>query len=342
MTEPDALALELERIATGYIPSFVLFAAIELQLFDHLEVSRTIDELAERLDVSADGLRRLCRVLATMGLLRLRDDRLEASAEALGALSRSGERSLAATVLHHQRHLAPLFGALTAAVRTGRPQHAAWPFVAGEPAVGAYAELAAHPAELATFLSAMDRASAGVGEGIAPALREREVRRLVDVGCGGGAVAREILHAMAEVTIESFDLGPAAAFAREHSTLAGLAGRHLVREGDIFAGVDARGADGVLLSAVLADWSRGERATILNNARLVLRPQGHVFISETLLEEDRSGPAAATMFSLVMLLAMRGDQLSFAELREELELAGFTDVTLRRAGPRDLVVARAQ
>ncbi|MBL8743490.1 MAG: methyltransferase domain-containing protein, partial [Myxococcales bacterium] len=309
---------------------------------DHLETSATVDELAERVGATPEGIRRLCRVLGTMGLLRMSGDRIEASVDALAALSRQGERSIADVLLHHRRQLAPLFAELTRAVRTGRAQHAAWPFVTGAPADGAYAELVRHPGELATFLTAMDHASAGVGRAMVPSLRQRYVRRLVDFGCGGGAVARELLVAMPELVIESYDLAPVAAIASERSRTAGLTGRHRISEGDIFAGIDARDADGVLLSAILADWSRAERAAILENARRILRPGGHVFISETLLDDDRAGPASAAMFSLVMLLAMRGDQLSFGELRAELSEAGFVEVTVQRGGPRDLVVARAR
>jgi hypothetical protein len=104
--------------------------------------------------------------------------------------------------------------------------------------------------------------------------------------------------------------------------------------------VGAREAGAVLLSGVLADFPRSERRMILANARGVLSATGLILISETLLDDDGSGPPRAALISLVLLAAMRGDQLCARELREDLAESGFDDVAVHRIAPRDLVVAR--
>ncbi len=336
----SALAVEIERLATSYLPAFVIFAAVDLGIFDELDVPRTMAELATRTGATPDGVRRLCRALASLGLLTVRQDQVEARADARDVLSKSGAHSIATSISHHQRQVAPLMFRLPTAVRGGGSQHAAWSFASGDVEPTTYAELARHPAELETFLTAMDRSSAGVGVGLARELGELGVRRLVDLGCGGGAVAREALAALPALTVESFDLAEVAEIARARSRAQHLEDRHLVRAGDILSGVTAGDADGVLLSAILADWNEEERARILATAKRALRPGGHLFVSETLLDDDRTGPPAAAMLSLVMLVAMRGDQLSGDQLRVELERAGFVDVRIRRGAPRDLVIAR--
>jgi predicted O-methyltransferase YrrM len=335
--QTDVVA-RLEETATGYMGAMILFAATDLGVFDALEAPSSVAELAARLAVTPDGLRRLCRALASMGLLTMRGDRLEPVAAARAALVQGAEGW--AVLRHHGRQLMPLFSRLAEAVRTGETQEAAWSFASSPPAGGAYAELARHPAELATFLAAMDRSSRGVGAALAPLLRERGVRRMVDLGCGGGVVAREILGAITEITIESFDLAPACAIAHRRSIASGYGDRHLVRPGNLLEGTEARGADAVLLSAILADWSASERAAILAGARENLRPGGYLFVGETLLDDDRSGPMGPAILSLVMLLAMHGDQLSGAELKEELERAGFGAVQVIRGAPRDWVIAQ--
>jgi SAM-dependent methyltransferase len=334
------LASQLESLAGSYVSPFVLFAAVELRLFDALVEPLRVGDLAERVGATTDGVRRLCRVLASMGLLSMTRDHVEAAPEARAVLSTNGALSIVPLALHHHRLVAPLFAELATAVRTGAPQYAAWRFAEPPVAGSAYAELVRHPAELETFVSAMDAASAGVGASLADELRELGVRRIVDLGCGGGRVAREILHAMPTITVESFDLPEVVEIARRSSAERGLDQRHMVREGNIVAGVDAAGADAVLLSAVLADWSEPERGRILAAAKRCLRPGGHLFVSETLLDDDRTGPPSAAMLSLVMLLASRGDQLSGEQARDELERAGFVDVRLRRGAPRDLMIAR--
>lgn len=337
--EPKEAAAEIERLAMSYLPAFVLFAAVDLGIFDELDVPRTIEELAARTGATIDGMGRLCRALASLGFLTLGHERVEAKPASRDVLSKSGARSIAATIAQHQRQVAPLMFRLPNAVRGGGSQHAAWAFASSDVEPTAYAELAKHPAELETFLSAMDRSSAGVGAVLARELEELGVRKLVDLGCGGGAVARDALAALPSLTVESFDLPEVVQIALARSQALHLDHRHSVRQGNILAGVDARDADGVLLSAILADWNEEERARVLASAKRVLRPGGHIFVSETLLDDDRAGPPGAAMLSLVMLVAMRGDQLSGKQLSAELERAGFVDVRVRRGAPRDLAIA---
>jgi len=336
----EVLAASLLETATAYLPATVLFAAAELRLIDALDEPRTTSELARATCADADGLERLCRVLVAMGILVRAGDRFAATPAARAALAADGRASIVRILRHHHRQVAPLLFRLDDAVRTGRPQHAAWPFASRPPADEPYEELSRHADEYASFLAAMDHASRGVGHAIARAVDLADVRRLVDLGCGGGAVARELLDALPDLTIESFDVPAACELARAASRAAGLAARHSVREGDLRRGIDVEGADAVLLSAVLADWPREERAVILRQAFRVLRPGGLLLVSETLLDDDRSGPLGPAMLSLVMLAAMRGDQLSGREVQEELEAAGFSEPIVRRGRPRDLVTAR--
>ncbi|NUO49609.1 MAG: methyltransferase domain-containing protein [Polyangiaceae bacterium] len=339
MSADSDLASRLLGIATGYLPAHILFAAVELRLFDALDVPRTLEEITARTGGTPNGIFRLCAALGTMGLVSVEGGRVAASPEAFLALRSEG--SVAPIILHHQRQVAPLFAGLGAAARTGLAQHARWQFARSPVAETSYAELARHPEEIDRFLAAMERSSAGVGTAIARDLHDLGVRRIVDLGCGGGVVAREILTEMPDAVVLSFDLDRMADIARKRSALAGLASRHIVATGDIVAGVGARDADAVLLSAVLADFDDDERRHILEGARTNLKPGGWLVISETLLDEDRLGPPDAVMLSLVMLVAMRGDQLSADELTSLLEASGFSEIRIRRGAPRDLIVARA-
>ena len=92
------------------------------------------------------------------------------------------------------------------------------------------------------------------------------------------------------------------------------------------------------MSAILADHSRDERIALLGHAHRALRPGGKVLVSETLLDADRCGPPKAALLSVLTLAVTRGDQLSWPQLREELVAAGFEQLEMHRAAPRDLVV----
>jgi hypothetical protein len=101
------------------------------------------------------------------------------------------------------------------------------------------------------------------------------------------------------------------------------------------------GADVVVLSALLADFPRDERIAILGHARRALRGEGVVVIAETLLDENLAGPPKATVLSLLMLAAMRGEQLTFGQIATELAEVGFGPPRCVRGAPRDLVIAAA-
>jgi len=336
----QTLAASLERLATGYIPAAVLFAAAELGVFDALDEPLTSQQLAARIGASTDGMQRLCRALAQMGLLVDDCDGYRATDMVRAVLSSKGKSSIAAVLRHHHRHIAPLLARLDDAVRTATPQHAAWAFSRSAPASIPYFELARNPTEYTLFLEGMEHSSRGVGEALAKAIDWSGIRQLVDFGCGGGIVARELLHALPHLQIESHDLAIACSFARGRSEVEGLLERHTIREGDLLAGIETTNADAVLLSAILADWHKDERATILRHAYQALRPGGILLISETLLDDDRRGPLEPAILSLVMLVGMRGDQLSGHELMLELETVGFHAPLVHRMSPRDLVVAK--
>jgi SAM-dependent methyltransferase len=248
--------------------------------------------------------------------------------------------------MHQRRHVNSLFSHLGEALRTGRPQFAHWPF--GDPARRAgdpYTELTRHPEEYALLMRAMDVASQGVGRVIAEQVDFSQVRRLIDMGGGGGQVALELAGAVPHLSIEVLDTPPAQAYAEARVAKAGLGGRIRCRVADIRA--DLRGAvepaDAILLSGVIGDFVAEERARILRQAASLLRPGGQLLISETLLHPERKGPLLPSLLSLFMLLSTGGDNFTPAEMEEMVRAAGLTNATIHfngARGVRDLVVSR--
>jgi hypothetical protein len=49
-------------------------------------------------------------------------------------------------------------------------------------------------------------------------------------------------------------------------------------------------------------------------------------LHEMLLHDDGNGPATAASFSMLMLLATKGQQFTFIELKRILETAGFSSI----------------
>lgn len=337
----------LELFAAGHVLSSVLFTAVELSIFDHLE-SAPADSasLAAKLELSRVGLDRLLVALTALGLLRRDEDRLYHNRPlASGALTSGSPRSIVPMLLQHQRHMVDLFHHLGDAVRTGEAQFAHWSFADSPAAPDCYSELARHPDEFALLLSAMNRASQGVGRALTRQVDFTSVHHLIDLGGGGGQVAIELAGLMPHLSIAIVDLPPACRYAQARIEAAGLIDRIRCIPADLRGDLRqfVAPAEAVLLSGVIGDWPAAERAAILRNAAAVVAPGGQLLISETLFNDERTGPVMTALLSLFMLVGTRGDNFTAAELSRMLAEAGLPDVEVFRNGAeglRDLVVAR--
>jgi predicted O-methyltransferase YrrM len=338
----------LQLLACAPILGSVLGAALDLRLFDHLAPGPLDAEaLAARAGVSVEGARRLLTALVALGLVEQEaGPRFRNGPLAAAVLTTEGEDSFVPFLRHQRRHVDSLFAHLGEAVASGRPQFEHWPFV--EPARRAgdvYTELARQPDEYALLMKAMNLASRGVGRLIAEQVDFTGVRRLVDLGGGGGQVAIELAQAVPHLSIELVDTPPARAHASERIARAGLAGRIRCTTADLREDLGGilEPADALLLSGVIGDFVAEERARILSQAVSLLRPGGLLLVSETLFHPERKGPLLPALLSLYMLLSTGGDNFTPDEMEAMLRAAGLSDIRLffnGARGLRDLAVGR--
>ena len=97
--------------------------------------------------------------------------------------------------------------------------------------------------------------------------------------------------------------------------------------------------------------SRAQNRALFSKVFAALAPGGRIAIRDILMEEDRTRPVAGALFAVNMLVATEGGgTFTFAELREDLEAAGFAEVALlapgrsderRRRRPESCLVERA-
>ncbi|MFK7990089.1 MAG: methyltransferase [Sandaracinaceae bacterium] len=327
-------------MATGYVPFAVVSVAVELGLFEALSEPRDTEAVAGILGADADGVGRLLRALVALEIVE-RDERGWFSCPHAAVLARDADAG--ALLLHHRRHVAPMFLQLGSVLERGGRPHRAWEFAGPEPAPGLYDELARHPGEFDLFMRAMDRGGRGVGAHIAEAEDLTGCDRVLDLGGGGGAVARELLACVPGLSVVSVDLAPACVYGRERAASTGLRNRHVFREGDLRAlPSDLAPAEVVLLAGVLADFPPDERALVMRQATSCLRPGGRLLVSETLLNSDRTSPVSAALLSLMTYAAFGGDQLSREDVAALFESVGLEWVAHHERGERgrDLVVGR--
>ena len=112
--------------------------------------------------------------------------------------------------------------------------------------------------------------------------------------------------------------------------------RDVATEG--FAGFDL-----VLLSQVTHAFGPGENRDLLRRCYRALVPSGRIVIHDFILEEDKTAPKWAALFSLNMLVGTeRGASYSESEYAAWLRETGFQDVSrVRLPGLSGLIVGRA-
>jgi acetylserotonin N-methyltransferase len=129
------------------------------------------------------------------------------------------------------------------------------------------------------------------------------------------------------------------AFARELVAQSPAAGRIELIPGDFFAD-PLPPADLYAVGRILHDWTKEKIARLLRKIFDALPVGGGLLIAEKILAADKSGPTAAHLQSLNMLVCTEGKERTLDEYSALLHAAGFGDVRGQLTGaPVDVLLA---
>src|SRR5215470_14844057 len=239
-----------------------------LRIADHLAAGATeIKTLAERAGCDADYLQRVLRHLVGKGIF----------VEPV-----PGQFALNKAALEVQRfglnlddiggRIAHAWGTLLTAVRTGKPayyERFGLPF---------WEDLEAHPDIAASFDALMGPPGHGTPDPeVLLTGGWEQVKTVVDVGGGTGALLAEILRARPPIHGTLVDLPRTVARAGSLLQAAGLGERVRIVGQSFFDPLPA-GADLYLLKSILNDWPDQEARLILSRCAQAARPSGRVVI----------------------------------------------------------------
>lgn len=324
-TRPDPGALM--KLATGFWDSAVLLTANELGVFTALaDQALPATEVAARLQCAAESLQRLLDACAGLGLLA-KEIREPAS------LYRNTPTSN--TFLVQGRP-----GYLGEAIRWGAAQYPAWGHLSeatrsGQPVVSPTRHLGDDPQATRTFVLGMHNRALATAPGVLPYLDFGSASELLDVGGGPATYAMLLAGKYPQLHITTLDLPEVVAIAAELIAQAGLTARITTRPGNALTDEYGREAfDGVLFSGVLHQMNAPSIQGMLRRAWQALRPGGRIILSDIMLEESKTQPAFAALFSLQMLLTSEGGAVfSVSECVGYLESAGFAEVRAQTLPP---------
>lgn len=324
-------------LSTGYWNSAVMLAAVKLRLFDIL----------------ADGPQTASHVTSALR----GDDRavsmlLDACA-ALNLLERSSEMEGAAYANTPAADTFLVFGRpsyIGSAIVWSADQYAAWGNLAetvlsGRPAVSPDLHLGADPAATRAFVLGMHNRAIGLARSVVQFVDLDGCASLLDVGGGPGTYAVLLAEKYASMQATVFDLPGVLEVAADLISSSGAADRVSMRAGN--AAADEYGNsefDAVLFSGVLHQFGSSEIREMLSKASRALKPGGRVIICDIMLDETRTSPPFAALFSVQMLLTSHdGAVFAASDVGSWLTEAGFdqlSETSLPPPLPYVLVTAR--
>ncbi len=316
-TPPPADPQSLMQMHFAMMPSRVLSVGVQLDLFSRLaDGLDRVPSLATAVGANERGLRMLLDALTALGLLTKTEGRYGLTPLARTHLVRSSPDYVGAMLENDDIWNA--WGHLAEAVRTGRP-------------VDTVERRERAEAFFPMLIRSLHVANRAPAERLAAALcagSVRASRRVLDVACGSGvwSIALALADPTARVTAHDF---PAVLDeTRGYVARSGLGERFDYLAGDLNEvdfGTDR--FDVAILGNIVH--SEGECSSRALFARLhrALRPGGRLAIADLVPNEDRSGPPAALLFALNMLLnTERGDTFTLSEYTAWLRAAGFARV----------------
>jgi SAM-dependent methyltransferase len=288
------------EVAQGFRGAKALLSAVELDVFTVLaDGPLELEHLSAQLGLNARGARDFLDALVALGMLvRPHNGRYGNSAETDLYLDRNKPTYVGGVLESSNTRLYGVWGTLTTALRTGKPQ-------CEKSAAGNFAPLYADEMLREAFVSSMTAQTRSVAKALAIKFPWQDRSTLIDIGTAQGCLPVEIAHAHPHITGGGFDLALLeASFARyvgEH----GLANRLRFYPGDFFNG-PLPTADVLVLGRVLHNWDLAAKKMLLKKAYDALPPDGTLIVYERLIDDERCVNAVGLLSSLNMLLTSTG------------------------------------
>jgi len=311
-------AQQVLQVATGYMASSCLYAAITLNVADHLKDGPlTMAELAKATGANEEALYRVLRLLASLGIFAEVSPGQFGLTPAADLLRKDVAGSLRgmAVFLPDPLHYR-IYGNVMHSLSTGAP---AAEFTLGMPV---FQYLEKDQAYSQVFNDAMTAMSAPVANAAIEVYDFSGIGLLVDVAGGHGELLMSILRACPSVKGILADLGHVVDGAKPRIASAGLADRMQAVACDFFQAVPA-GGDAYIMKHIIHDWDDERASTILKNIATAMgTKKGKVILLESVLAAGNT-PDFGKFIDIEMLLFPGGRERTADEFRSLFERSGF-------------------
>jgi hypothetical protein len=298
--------------------SQAIATVVEIGVPDQLSKgARRCEDIARHAGVSEDGLYRLLRALASVGLFGETGDRRFKLTPAGQLLRSNHPASLAgyARFTGHDSTWRP-WGQLLYSVRTGMP---AFDHVFGTPI---FEYLSRNADAAAIFDAAMTSVSNAEARAVTDAYDFKQLNTLMDVAGGHGLLLATVLQRHKKMRGVLFDLAHVVDGAAATFTRMGVTGRVRVEHGDFFKELPS-GADAIIMKHIIHDWDDESASRILESCRRALGPRGKVLIVDAVVPAGNTAHYGKLLDLEMLVLTPRGRERTKTEFTNLLRGSGF-------------------
>ena len=306
--------------------SKAMFTAVRLGLFDHLAICpQSCAALAVQLSLDRSALSRLLDGCVSLGLLEHEGGLYANTNTATRFLTKASPETLAGYIVYSDESLYKLWDHLDDAVREGTNR---WTQAFGSRSA-LFDFYFRDEVSTRSFLAGMHGFGQLACPRIVTAFDLSRFTHMVDLGGATGHLAIAACRAYPALRATVLDLPAVEPFAREYISQSGLNGRVEFIKGDFFAD-ELPKADLYALGRILHDWNDLKIDALLRKIFLALPDKGVLLVTETLVDDDRTGPTYTLMQDLNMLVCTDGRERTETEYSALLQTAGFSAVEFRR------------
>lgn len=307
-------------MANSHQVSQALKTAIEIEIFTAVDDGAHSDaEIAAACSASKRGVRILCDFLTIQGILRKDSDGYHLTPESAQFLSKRSPAYIGGVTgfLLHPAQLRA-FENLTAAVRSGSAAPRDCSIDSSDGSMWVAFARGMQPL--------MQMPARFTAQAIGPL---DEGASVLDIAAGHGMFGIEMARMNPGTQVSGLDSPDVIAIARENAAKFGVGERYTGIPGDAFT-TDLGGPyDVALLPNFAHSFGPAQNTQLLQRLHSALKPGGRIALVEFVPNEDRISPPMPAAFSLTMLAQTAdGDAYTFDELKEMLESAGFSQVTM--------------
>jgi O-methyltransferase/methyltransferase family protein len=297
----------------SYWKTQILRALANLSVADILARGpATLESLTEETGANKDGLARLLRAAASIGMVGYADGRY-LSTSRLDVLREDAPVSLRAMAIAQGApgHWLP-WGRFPHSVMTGEAQSRA---SLGHAHFDYYART---PEEAGQFIKAMQGSSELVQGEVVRLVDIKDVKTAVDVGGANGSLVCALAKASPNLKGVVYDLPHSRDGGLAYIAQQGLSDRIGVESGDFFTAAPI--ADLYLLKFILHDWDDASAVRILTNIRRAMNPGGRVVLVEMRLG-DIGEPGLGPLVDVNMMAVTGGRERTRDEYQKLLAAA---------------------